>query len=100
MLTPTYSAIKDGQNKLTARFSCSNNPSLTSHYSVNVTGVANSNTAIGAPVPTHASTANLNNSNNNNHNHSHSVHSPRRVVSQFIIVLTAPRVSIPRRRVG
>ena len=65
MLTPTYSAIKDGQNKITAKFSCSNNPSLTSHNSVNVTGVANSNTAIVAPVSSHASTANLNNNNNN-----------------------------------
>ena len=65
MLTPTYSAIKDGQNKITAKFSCSNNPSLTSHNSVNVTGVANSNTAIVAPVSSHASIANLNNNNNN-----------------------------------
>ena len=65
MLTPTYSAIKDGQNKITAKFSCSNNPSLTLHNSVNVTGVANSNTAIVAPVSSHGSTANLNNINNN-----------------------------------
>src|SRR6266849_2488351 len=65
MLTPTYSAIKDGQNKITAKFSCSNNPSLTSHNSVNVTGVANSNTAVVAPVSSHGSIANLINNNNN-----------------------------------
>jgi hypothetical protein len=46
MLTPTYSAIKDGQNKITAKFSCSNNPSLTSHNSVNVTGVVTSVAAV------------------------------------------------------
>jgi hypothetical protein len=64
MLTPAYSVIKDGQNKITAKFSCSNNPSLTSHNSVNVTGVPNSNTAIVAPVSSHATIANLNNNNN------------------------------------
>ena len=47
-LTPTYTIIKQGQNKLTAKFSCGNNPSLTSHNSVNVTGVANNNPAIAA----------------------------------------------------
>ena len=45
-LTPAYAAIKQGQNKITAMFSCGNNPSLTSHNTVNVTGVANSNPAI------------------------------------------------------
>jgi hypothetical protein len=38
-LSPTYTSIKQGQNKLTAKFSCSNNPILVSYYSVNVTGV-------------------------------------------------------------
>ena len=60
LLTATYAAIKQGQNKITAKFSCSNNPSLTSHNSVNVTGVANSNTAIIAPVSSHASSASHN----------------------------------------
>jgi hypothetical protein len=63
MLTATYAAIKQGQNKITAKFSCSNNPSLTSHNSVNVTGVANSNTAMIAPISSHASSA----SQNSNH---------------------------------
>ncbi|MFZ0510144.1 MAG: hypothetical protein WAM14_00945, partial [Candidatus Nitrosopolaris sp.] len=41
--------IKQGQNKITAKFSCGNNSSLTSHNSVNVTGVANNNPAIIVP---------------------------------------------------
>jgi hypothetical protein len=39
-LTPSYTAIKQGQNKITAKFSCINNPTVISHNSVNVTGVA------------------------------------------------------------
>jgi hypothetical protein len=46
MLIPTYNVIKQGQNKITAKFSCDNNPSLTSYNSVNVTGVANNDPAI------------------------------------------------------
>ncbi|MGC1929043.1 MAG: hypothetical protein WA667_08720, partial [Candidatus Nitrosopolaris sp.] len=46
-LTPKV--IKQGQNKITAKFSCGNNSSLTSHNSVNVTGVANNNPAIIVP---------------------------------------------------
>ena len=38
-LTSAYTAIKPGQNKITAKFSCSNNPILMSHNSVNVSGV-------------------------------------------------------------
>ncbi|HET7147191.1 MAG TPA: hypothetical protein VFI73_01720 [Candidatus Nitrosopolaris sp.] len=39
-LSPSYTVVKQGQNKITAKFSCTSNPSLLSHYSVNVTGVA------------------------------------------------------------
>jgi hypothetical protein len=46
ILTPAYAAIKQGQNKITAKFSCSNNSILTSHNSVNVTGVATSNPGV------------------------------------------------------
>src|SRR5439155_10701403 len=60
MLMPTYAAIKQGQNKITAKFSCNNNPSLISHNSVNVTGVANSQTAMIAPNSSHASSAGQN----------------------------------------
>jgi hypothetical protein len=45
-LTPAYAAIKEGQNKITAMFSCGNNPSFISHNSVNVIGVTNSNPSI------------------------------------------------------
>ena len=41
-LTPAYTNIKQGQNKITAKFSCSNDPNLISHNSVNVTGVGTS----------------------------------------------------------
>jgi hypothetical protein len=52
VLTAAYAAIKQGQNKITAKFSCSNNPSATSHNSVNVTGIASSNNA---PISSYAS---------------------------------------------
>jgi hypothetical protein len=39
-LNPTYTSIKEGPNKITSKFSCSNDPSLISHNSVNVTGAA------------------------------------------------------------
>lgn len=39
-LTSAYTNIQPGPNKITAKFSCSNNPVLLSHNSVNVTGVA------------------------------------------------------------
>src|SRR5437899_8690606 len=39
-LTPKYTTIKEGQNKITAKYSCANIPSSLSHNSVNVTGVA------------------------------------------------------------
>jgi hypothetical protein len=45
-LIPTYALIKEGQNKITAKFSCDNNPSLRSYNSVNVTGLANNNPSI------------------------------------------------------
>jgi hypothetical protein len=39
-LTPNlvHNAIKAGQNKITAMYSCANSPTSLSHYSVNVTG--------------------------------------------------------------
>jgi hypothetical protein len=37
-LTPKYTTIKEGQNKLTGRFSCANGPT-TFHNSLNLTGV-------------------------------------------------------------
>jgi len=40
ILTPKYTPLKDGQNKITAKFSCGNDPRSLSHNSVNVTGVS------------------------------------------------------------
>jgi hypothetical protein len=51
VLTPKYATIKEGQNKITAKYSCANNAATLSHNSVNVTGVTgprlNSTTKIG-----------------------------------------------------
>ena len=38
-LAPNYTAVKAGQNKITAKYSCANNAAALSHYSVNVTGI-------------------------------------------------------------
>jgi hypothetical protein len=45
--TPSYSTIKQGINKITAKYSCPPNVNLTKFYSVNVTGVA----VKGQPIP-------------------------------------------------
>jgi hypothetical protein len=39
VLTSKYTTIKPGQNRITARYECANNPSTTSFYRINVTGV-------------------------------------------------------------
>src|ERR671930_589943 len=50
VLTPKYTTIKEGpNNKITAKYTCSNNPSAISYYSVNVTGT-------GTPVAANNST--------------------------------------------
>jgi hypothetical protein len=42
VLTSKYTPIKQGpNNKITAKYMCSNNPGIASFYSVNITGVAN-----------------------------------------------------------
>jgi hypothetical protein len=46
-LSPAYTVIKQGQNKITAKFACNNEPSLVSHYSVNVTGISTVSTTFG-----------------------------------------------------
>ena len=64
-LTPAYTSIKQGQNKITAKFSCTNDPNLISHNSVNVTGVGNSL----APIATqHKQQYSVNNSTTTNAN--------------------------------
>jgi hypothetical protein len=44
-LTPDYTTIKQGQNKIIAEFACTDNPSLLSKTSVNVTGVTSGSAA-------------------------------------------------------
>jgi hypothetical protein len=46
-LTPAYTTIKQGQNKMIAKFACTDNPSLLSKTSLNVTGVTGGATADG-----------------------------------------------------
>ena len=48
--TPKYSTIKQGINKITAKYSCPQNVNLTKFYSVNVTGVPAKGQAI-LPTP-------------------------------------------------
>jgi hypothetical protein len=50
--TPKYSTIKEGINKITAKYSCPQNINLTKLYSVNVTGVAAKAQQPLAPTPT------------------------------------------------
>jgi hypothetical protein len=49
--TPEYSTIKEGINKITAKYSCPQNINLTKFYSVNVTEVAAKAQPI-SPTPT------------------------------------------------
>jgi hypothetical protein len=60
VLNPAYTVIKQGQNKITAKFSCGNNSSLISHNSVNVTGVANISPSVNAPISQRVSSPNNN----------------------------------------
>lgn len=54
--TPNYSTIKEGINKITAKYSCPQNINLTKFYSVNVTGVAAKGQQPVAPTPTNNTT--------------------------------------------
>jgi hypothetical protein len=49
-INPKYTHFKEGQNKITAKFSCGNDARSVSHNSVNVTGVStNTTTSIVKP---------------------------------------------------
>jgi hypothetical protein len=49
-LTPQYTTIKEGpNNKIVARYTCSDNPRIIGYYSVNVTGVAPASSAASVP---------------------------------------------------
>jgi hypothetical protein len=58
VLASKYTTIKPGQNRITAKYECINNPALTSFSSVNVTGVpAAATAATTAPVQITTKTA-------------------------------------------
>jgi hypothetical protein len=46
-LTYKYTNIKEGSNKITAKYVCSDNQNLRSFYNLNVTGVATATAAVG-----------------------------------------------------
>lgn len=52
-LTYKYTTIKEGPNKITAKYTCGDNPNIKSFYNVNITGVALSTatTSEEAPAP-------------------------------------------------
>jgi hypothetical protein len=39
LILPKYTTIKEGMNKIASKISCGSNPSLVSHYTLNVTGL-------------------------------------------------------------
>ena len=66
-LTSHYTMIKEGINKITAKFLCNGNPEFLSYYSVNVTGVSTSpiasTTSSNAPAQKNIGAASTNNNN-------------------------------------
>jgi hypothetical protein len=57
LLIPKYTTVKQGTNKITSKFSCGNNPSLVSYYSLNVTGLVGAG-ASSSRTPAPAATTN------------------------------------------
>jgi hypothetical protein len=51
ILTSKYTLIKEGVNKITAKFSCRPNPALASFYSINVTGTTAGGSSPTIPQP-------------------------------------------------
>ena len=71
VLTSKYTPIKPGQNRITAKYECANNPALTAFSSVNVNGVPATTAATGTATSTTTNAAakqplTANNNNNNN----------------------------------
>jgi hypothetical protein len=48
ILTSKYTLIKEGVNKITAKFSCKPNSTIAAFYSINVTGIAGTTNQSGA----------------------------------------------------
>ena len=53
-LTPAYTLIKPGQNRISAKFSCIDKPNLISYHSVNVTGISSTTSSFTHPVTSNA----------------------------------------------
>jgi len=101
-LTPSYTGFKEGQNKITAKFSCGNDPNLISHNSVNVTGVTGTFGSDSNQQPQHQYTGQTSidkklsrdnsnsNSNNNNNNVEH---------SHPLSIISIPHIKIPHTKI-
>jgi len=101
-LTPSYTSFKEGQNKITAKFSCGNDPNLISHNSVNVTGVTGTFGSDSNQQPQHQYTGQTSidkklsrdnsnsNSNNNNNNVEH---------SHPLSIISIPHIKIPHTKI-
>src|ERR671932_1848990 len=48
-ITPKYTTIKQGDNRITSKYECANNPDANSFSSVNVTGISNMHTTAASP---------------------------------------------------
>ena len=99
-LTTRYTNIKEGQNKISAKFSCANNPSLVAHNSVNVTGVMS--TIVSLVATNKDRSNNINNNNNNNDNNGlHSNHDNSYIENnnhphnQPLTIISIPHIHIP-----
>jgi hypothetical protein len=57
LLIPKYTTVNQGTNKITSKFSCGNNPSIVSYYSLNVTGLVGAG-ASSSRTPAPAATTN------------------------------------------
>jgi hypothetical protein len=66
VLTSKYTPIKPGQNRITAKYECANNPALTAFSSVNVNGVPATTTNAAAKQPLQQQQPLTANNNNNN----------------------------------
>jgi len=98
-LTPSYTSFKEGQNKITAKFSCGNDPNLISHNSVNVTGVTGTFGSDANQQPQRQYTgqnsidkklSSHNSYNNNNNNVEH---------SRPLSIISIPHIKIPHTKI-
>src|ERR687887_2076746 len=88
VLSPKYTTIKEGpNNKITAKYSCSNNPSTVSYYSVNVTGIA-AGAASSLPLANNSNTQKL--TNITMQQQQQQAHQPKTEVNSTSVTTTTP----------